>query len=66
MPGKKRAGFIDAPQIGPPKSASSAMTDPNGDFANEFRRVFFAVPDHPFRLSIKIEIRLANALDGSA
>ena len=34
--------------------------------ANEFRRVFFAVPHHAFRLSIKIEIRLANALDGSA
>lgn len=36
------------------------------EYANEFRRVFFAVPDHAFRLSIKIEIRLANALDGSA
>src|SRR6266403_3877697 len=25
---KERAGFIDAPEIGPAKSASSAMTDP--------------------------------------
>jgi hypothetical protein len=34
--------------------------------ANELRCVFFAVARHAFRLSIKIEIRLANALDGSA
>lgn len=34
--------------------------------ADEFGRIFPALVHHVFRLSIKIEIRLANALDCSA